>query len=110
MCGTYTRWPQVGVLTSLVTTLTSTVEEQLHRLQRLTQAALDDGLPGAPQWINDASLDALDKIRVLRATARVNLSLVPVGEDLRTHLGANWVDLHQEIYQLVMSSAHWHDT
>ena len=89
--------------------LASSIEEHLQLLQELTQAALDDGLPGAPQWINDASLDALDKIRVLRATARVNLALVPVGEELREHLGANWVDLHEEIYQLVKASAHWHD-
>ncbi len=89
--------------------LASSIEEQLQRLQELAQAALEDGLPSAPQWINDASLDALDKIRVLRATARVNLALIPVGEDLRAHLGENWVDLHEEIYQLVRSSAHWHD-
>ena len=89
--------------------LASTIEEHLQLLQELTKAALDDGLPGAPQWINDASLDALDKIRVLRATARVNLALVPVGEELREHLGANWVDLHEEIYQLVKASAHWHE-
>ena len=89
--------------------LASSIEEQLQLLQELTQAALDDELPGVPQWINDASLDALDKIRVLRATARVNLALVPVGEALREHLGANWVDLHEEIYQLVKASSHWHD-
>ena len=88
--------------------LAPSIEEQLQLLQELTQTALDDGLPGAPQWINDASLDALDKIRVLRAIARVNLALVPVGEELREHLGANWVDLHEEIYQLVKDSARWH--
>ncbi len=90
-------------------TMTSSIEEQLRLLQELTQAALDDGLSGAPQWINDASLDALDKIRVLRATARVNLALVPFGDDLREHLGADWVDLHEEIYQLVKGSDRWHD-
>jgi hypothetical protein len=89
--------------------MASSIEDQLRLLQELAQAALDDGLPSAPQWINDASLDALDKIRVLRATARVNLALVPVGEDLREHLGANWVDLHGEIFRLVEASAHWHD-
>jgi len=92
-----------------VPALASSIEEQLQRLQELAQAAVDDELPSAPQWINDASLDALDKIRVLRATARVNLALIPVGKDLRAHLGENWVDLHEEIYQLVKSSAHWHD-
>ena len=79
------------------------------RLQELAQVALDAELPNAPQWINDASLDALDKIRVLRATARVNLALVPVGEALRAHLGENWVDLHEDIYYLVKGSARWHD-
>jgi hypothetical protein len=87
----------------------SRIEEQLRLLQELAQAALDDELPNAPQWINDASLDALDNIRVLRATARVNLALIPVGQDLRAHLGENWVDLHEEIYQLVKGSARWHD-
>jgi hypothetical protein len=93
-----------------VPALASSIEEHLQRLQELAQAAVDDELPSAPQWINDASLDALDKIRVLRAAARVNLALIPVGENLRAHLGENWVDLHEEIYKLVKSSAHWHDS
>src|SRR5688572_3376198 len=85
---TYTgvRAAQLNRLVSLVPGDPSSIEEKLQLLQELAQAALDDELPNARQWINDASLDALDKIRVLRATARVNLALIPVGQELRAHL------------------------
>jgi hypothetical protein len=79
------------------------IEEQLLRLQELTQAAVDTSLSCGTPWIADASLDALEKIRVLRATARVNLGLLPSGQALREHLGADWVDLHGVIVDLVLA-------
>jgi hypothetical protein len=77
------------------------IDEQLERLQKLAQAVANHSLRGLT-WYADLSLDAVEKIRVLRATAKVNLALLPKGDDLRLHLGANWVDLDEEIYALVL--------
>ena len=77
------------------------IHAQLEHLQALTQAAVDEELALGPAWIADASLEALGKIRVLRATAGIDLALLPKGADLRTHLGADWVDLHDTVYDLV---------
>ena len=79
------------------------IEEQLSRLQELAQARVDTAITCGTPWLADAGLDALDKIRVLRTTARVNLALLPSGGQLREHLGADWVDLHGDIYDLVLS-------
>ena len=79
------------------------IEEQLTRLHDLAQARVDSALTCGTPWLADAGLDALDKIRVLRTTARVNLALLPSGGQLREHLGADWVDLHGDIYDLVLS-------
>ena len=76
------------------------IDEQLQRLQELAQEVANQSLPGLP-WYADLSLDAVEKIRVLRATAKVNLALLPRGDDLRLHLGANWVDLDEDVYALV---------
>ena len=81
----------------------TTIEEQLSRLQELAQARVDTAITCGTPWLADAGLDALEKIRVLRATAIVNLVLVPSGGHLREHLGADWVDLHSDIYDLVLS-------
>ena len=79
------------------------IEEQLARLQELTQSRVNTALTCGTPWLADAGLDALDKIRTLRATAKVNLALLPAGAHLREHLGADWVDLHGDIYDLVLS-------
>jgi hypothetical protein len=78
------------------------IDEQLQRLQELAQSVANQSLPGL-QWYADLSLDAVEKIRVLRAMAKVNLALLPKGDDLRLHLGANWVDLDEDIYALVLA-------
>ena len=80
----------------------TSIEEQLVRLQALAQTAADQSLAAGPSWLADASLDALEKIRVLRANAGVNMALLPRGDDLRAHLGANWVDLHGDVRRLVL--------
>jgi hypothetical protein len=76
------------------------IDEQLQRLQELAQAAANESLRSLT-WYADLQLEAVEKIRVLRATAKVNLALLPKGDDLRLHLGANWVDLDGKIYALV---------
>jgi hypothetical protein len=88
---------------SLVPGSSAAIEEQLSRLQELAQARVDTALTCGTPWLADAGLDALDKIRVLRATAKVNLALLPTGGQLREHLGADWVDLHGDIYDLVVN-------
>jgi hypothetical protein len=86
-----------------VPSVSTAIEEQLSRLQDLAQARVDSALACGTPWLADAGLDALDKIRVLRATAKVNVALLPVGGRLREHLGADWVDLNGDIYDLVVS-------
>ena len=78
------------------------IDEQLQRLQELAQSVANQSLPGLP-WYADLSLDAVEKIRVLRAAARVNMALLPKGDDFRLHLGANWVDLDEDVYALVLA-------
>ena len=78
------------------------IDEQLQRLQELAQSVANQSLPGL-HWYADLALDAVEKIRVLRATAKVNLALLPKGDDLRLHLGANWVDLDEDVYALVLA-------
>jgi hypothetical protein len=79
------------------------IEDQLSRLQELAQARVNTALTCGTPWLADTGLDALDKIRVLRATAKVDLALLPSGGQLREHLGTGWVDLHGDIYDLVLS-------
>jgi hypothetical protein len=79
------------------------IEEQLSRLQELAQARVDTALTCGTPWLADAGLDAIDKIRLLRTTVKINLALLPSGGRLREHLGADWVDLHGDIYDLVLS-------
>jgi hypothetical protein len=88
-----------------VVSASTVIDEQLQRLQELAQAVANESLPGL-MWYADLSLDAVEKIRVLRATAKINLALLPKGEDLRLHLGANWVDLDENVYALVKQISH----